>query len=229
MGVIANGTSVKIEPIGNEATTSSQISVDNYNPDLSFQASALSLFSIHGNHSFSVTISGNPGGTISAICADIVLFTIFNDEFKINNLGFLNFKSAPYLASTTSSPTPCQLPLEILHLIKSSHVIIKKYILNDEIHTATNNNLLCDEKKQTEVSASISQGLNIDEYISYISSLSSASEIMKYTEKINEANNFIPPEILKIITSNSKLERMYGNAKDSCMDEIKEYFSLETS
>lgn len=52
---------------------------------------------------------------------------------------------------------------------------------------------------------------------------------MKYTEKINEANNFIPPEILKIITSHSKLERMYGNAKDSCMDEIKEYFSLETS
>ena len=117
MGVIANGTSVKIEPIGNEAATSSQI-----------------IFSIHGNHSFSVTISGNPGGTISAICADIVLFTIFNDEFKINNLGFLNFKSAPYSASTTSSPTPCQLPLEILHLIKSSHVIIKKYILNDEIY-----------------------------------------------------------------------------------------------
>lgn len=229
MGVIANGTAVKIEPIGNDTSVSSQISVDNYNPDLSFQASALSLSSLHGKHFFSVTISGNPGGTITAICADIVLFTIFNDEFKINNLGFLNFKSAPYLASTTSSPTPCQIPQEILPLIKSSHVIIKKYILKDEIHTATDNNLLVTEKRQSEISASISQDLNIDEYIAYISSLPSASEILKYTQKINDANNFIHPELLNIITSHSNLERMYGNAKDSCMEEIKEYFSLETS
>lgn len=114
-------------------------------------------------------------------------------------------------------------------MIKSSHVIIKKYILKDEIHTATDNNLLVTEKRQSEISASISQDLNIDEYIAYISSLPSASEILKYTQKINDANNFIHPELLNIITSHSNLERMYGNAKDSCMEEIKEYFSLETS
>lgn len=47
MGVIANGTAVKIEPLANETSISSQISIDNYNPDLSFQASALSLSSHH--------------------------------------------------------------------------------------------------------------------------------------------------------------------------------------
>lgn len=85
------------------------------------------------------------------------------------------------------------------------------------------------EKRQSEISASISQGLYVDEYLSYISSLPSASEILKYTEKINEENNFIHPDLLKIITSHSKLERMYGNAKDSCMEEIKEYFSSDKS
>lgn len=229
MGVIANGTAVKIKPVDNEICISSQISVDNYNPDLSFRASTLLLSSLNGKHSFSLTLSGNFEGTISAINTDIILFSIFDEKFTLSDISFLNFEKAPYLSSITSSPTTCQLPQKILPLIKSSHVILKKYIFNDTLYTVTNNNLLWSEKKKLDITNSISHGLNIDEYMSYITSLSSAGEIMTYTQDINEKYNFISPELMKIISSHSSLERMYGNAKDSCIEKIKEYFFSDSN
>lgn len=227
MGVIANGTAVKIEPVQNEILISSKIRVDNYNPDLSFRASTLSLSSSNGKNSLSLTISGNFEGDITAVSTDIILFNIFDEAHNLPDIIFHNFDKVPYLSSRTSSPTPCRIPQELLPFIKSSQVIIKKYILNDTLYTAADHNLLLEETQNIDSSSPISQNLNVDEYLTYISSLSSAEEIMKYSQDINETYHFISPELIKIISSNRNLERMYGNAKDSCIEKIKEYFSVE--
>ncbi len=227
IGVIANGTAVRAEPVKTQIPSSVQVDVANYNPDLSFRASTLFISSANSEQAFSIALSGSTHDSITAIGADIQLTTVFEDEFTFQNIGFVNFKKMPDSADKLSAATPCRIPTEIIPLVNSSQVIIKKYIIDGKIVPATDNNLPWAEKRGRDISVSVSQGLNVEEYIAHISSLPSAAEILKHTQAVNENNNCIHPELLKIVTSQANLERMYGNLKDSCVAEIRKYFTSE--
>lgn len=227
IGVIANGTAVKIAPSSRRISAPVQVDVTNYHPDLSFRASSLWISSSAGEQAFSVVLSGDPDESITAINTDIHLTTIFEEEFTFQNIGFVNFQKMTGSTDRLSTATPCKIPAEIIPLAKSAQVIIKKYITNGNIQTVADNNLPWAEKREHDISEAVSQGLNVQKYISYISTLSSAAEILKHTQDINEEHNCIHPDLLKTVTSQANLERMYGNLKDSCVEEIQKYFSSE--
>lgn len=227
IGVIANGTAVRIEPVKTQIHSSVQVDIDNYNPDLSFRAATLFISSANGEQAFSMVLSGDPHEKLTAVSADIYLTTVFEDQFTFKNIGFVDFKKIASSIDRLSTATPCRIPTEIIPLVKSAQVIIKKYITDGKIISATDNNLPWAKKRERDISESVSQGLNVEKYIAQISSFPSATEILKYTQAINENNNCIHPELLKIVTSQANLERMYGNLKDSCVEEIRKYFSSE--
>lgn len=228
IGVIANGTAVRTERKA-QIPSSVQVDVDNYNPDLSFRASTLYVSTSNNGQAFSIILSGDPQCAVTAVSADILLTTVFEDTFTFQNIGFVNFKPTSNNTSRMSSPTPSRIPTEIIPLVKSCQVIIHKYIIDGKINIATDNSLPWAGKRERDISESVSQGLNVEKYLTYISSLSSATEIMKHTQAVHEKYNCMHPELLKIIQSQANLERMYGNLKDSCMEEIRNYFSSENA
>jgi uncharacterized protein YbjQ (UPF0145 family) len=229
IGVIANGTAVRIEPLKTQIPSSLQVDVDNYNPDLSFRASTLYISSSNGEQAFSIILSGDPQGAVTAVSADIRLTTVFEDTFNFQNIGFVGFKEISNDASRMSSPAPCRIPTEIIPLVKSSQVIIRKYIADGKIINVDDNNLPWAQKRERDILEAASQGLNVEKYLANISSLSSAAEIMKHTQEVHEKYNCMHPELLKIVQSQANLERMYGNLKDSCIEEVRNYFSSENA
>lgn len=233
MGVIANGTAVKIEPAEMMLTKTIQINIINYNPDLNFRPTMLSISSYQNEQAVSLKLAESTSESVDALYADIILKTIFEDEFELGKLGFLNFRSETNANNKISAQSFCTIPHEILPLVNSAKVIIRKYIMNHTIHIATDNDHLWVEKKDHEAAHSapqMSQGLNPQEYVSSISFLGSATEILNYTKNLNENNeNYLNPELLEIISLSAKTERMYGNAKEDCIKKIKNYLNSAVS
>lgn len=191
IGVIANGTAVKITPSNMQISSPVQVEVTNYNPDLSFRTSTLWISSSAGEQALSAVLSGDSDESVAAINADIHLITIFEEEFTFQNVGFANFQKMSGSADRLSTATPCRIPAEIIPLVKSAQVLIKKYITDGKILTIADNNLPWAKKREHDISEAVSQGLNVQKYIAHISSLSSAADILKYTQDINEEHNCI--------------------------------------
>lgn len=225
----ASGTAVVIESIKSKRKICSQLVISNYNPDLDFRATVLSiLLSGSNDYSFALKLSGNSANSLSAISADITLTTLFGEEFIFDNVMF----SSPFIITDSfewCSPTLVrQIPLEALPFIKSARVIIKKYIIDNTLKIATDNDLVWIAPEEPSVPCPASEKFNVKEYITSISLLSSAVEILDYTQKVNDANNHsLSPELIDVISSCATLERMYGNSKDSCIKKIKAYFSFD--
>lgn len=226
MGVIANGTAVKIKRSEEIFPTTTNINITNYNPDLDFRLTSLSILTSPEQRAISVKLSGNSIEKISAVNADVVFTTIFGDEHVIGRISFAHFDIISD-SSSVSSPTPCAIPTEILPLVKSAKIFIRKYISHETIITATDNDQLWISKQENDVAKLVSKGLNIDEYMNSINFMNSATEILDYTKALNEQNNnFLNPELIDIITSSASLERIYGNCKNECMKKIKNYLNI---
>ena len=80
IGVIANGTAVRTER-KTQISSSVQVDVDNYNPDLSFRASTLYVPTSNNGQAFSIILSGDPQCAITVVSADILLTTVFEDSY----------------------------------------------------------------------------------------------------------------------------------------------------
>lgn len=225
----ASGTAVIIESIKSKRKICSQLVISNYNPDLDFRATVLSiLLSGSNDYSFALKLSGNSANSLSAINADIILTTLFGEEFIFDNVMFSNSDTVLSSFEWRSPTLVRQIPLEALPFIKSSKVIIKKYIIDNTLKIATDNDLVWIAPEEPSVPCPTPEKFNVKEYITSISLLSSAVEILDYTQKVNDANNHsLSPELIDVISSCATLERMYGNSKDSCIKKIKAYFSFD--
>lgn len=230
--VTASGTAViveSVESIKSKRKICSQLAISNYNPDLDFRATVLTiLHSGSDDYFFALKLSGNSTNSLSAISADITLTTLFGEEFIFDNVMFSNPGTALSSFEWCSPTLVRQIPLEALPFIKSSKVIIKKYIIENTLKIATDNDLVWIAPEEPLVPCPAPEKFNVKEYITSISLLSSAVEILDYTQKVNDANNHsLSPELIDVISSCATLERMYGNSKDSCIKKIKAYFSFD--
>lgn len=222
MGVIANGTAVIIESDNNNIKNAKSIPVTNYNPDLSFRINELKI--AVNVEKKSCTVQANVWGkAISAISADIIFTTIFDDSYTLDNIAFTDFIGKPQRRPEhISSPCICSLPLEITKILKSAKVMIRKYIQNDIIHKVTDNDLPLNPDESSNKLFLSENEMTIEDYLSTVSLLHSASEIYAFTQDLNQ--NFLNSEILDEIQSCVNLERLYGNAKDDCIIKLKRYF-----
>ena len=227
MGVITNGTAVKIESIDAPLSTAAKIDVINYNPDINFRPSSLSIVFSGSVSAFSLDIEGKDIGLISSVFADIKLITVFEDEYDFPGIGFTGFCNTNNPFSKTSANTPCHFPEEILQLIKSAKVTIRKYIKANDIFIASENDHAWVSENQNSINDSeyADDKITTKQYIATISLLNSASEILKYTESISDSAEFVNQDLLNAISLSVNFERLYGNSKEDCLQRIKEFLS----
>ena len=230
MGVIANGTAVTIKSTLKEPAVPVKINVINYNPDLEFRVSSLTILPDTEKSTITATLFGKSSENITGLLADIFLVDIFDELHPVHYTGFSHFDVAQNFAISISTPVPCSLELNILPLIKCAKVVIKKYISDNTVITASDNNSLLDIEQEDILENSndnifSNYKLQLEEYMESVCCMNSATEILTYTKNLFEENHdFIQADLVQLISSCASLERMYGNCKNDCIEKIKTYF-----
>lgn len=230
MGVIANGTAVTIKSTLKEPAVPVKINIINYNPDLEFRVSSLTILPDAEKPTITATLFGKSSENITGVLADIFLVDIFDELHPVHCIGFSHFDVAQNFATSISTPVPCSLELNILPLIKYAKVVIKKYISGNTVITASDNDGLLNIE-QEDISENSNDNifsnykLQLDEYMDSVCRMNSATEILHYTKNLIEENHdFIQADLIQLISSCASLERMYGNCKNDCIEKIKNYF-----
>lgn len=221
MGVIANGTAVKI--IKNESiiqVDEEKIVVRSTNRNLPFRAVALLVDTLRESYSVSLDIYCPENRGIVGILADIQITTIFNDYCVINDLVFINFSDGAknHLISDASQ---LDIPANIFQTIKSVNVIVKKYIEKDEVIEITEQDI----EDAGDNAENESSGFSVDDFIYSMESLSSAKEILNYIKEYNEGNGYtLNPALIEEIEKVAYIERLYGNRKETCINKVRNFF-----
>lgn len=230
MGVIANGTAVTIQSTLKEPAVPVKINVINYNPDLEFRVSSLTILPDVEKPTVTATLFGKASENITGVLADIFLVDIFDELHPVHCTGFSRFDAAPNFTTSISTSVPCNLELDILPLIKYAKVVIKKYISGNTVITASDNDGLLDIEPE-DISENSNNNifsnykLQLEEYMESVCRMNSATEILNYTKTLVEENlDFIQADLVQLISSCASLERMYGNCKNDCIEKIKTYF-----
>ena len=230
MGVIANGTAVTIQSTLKEPAVPVKINVINYNPDLEFRVSSLTILPDVEKPTVTATLFGKASENITGVLADIFLVDIFDELHPVHCTGFSRFDAAPNFTTSISTSVPCNLELDILPLIKYARVSIKKYISGNTVITASDNDCLLDIEQDTISEDNTNNifsnyKLQLEEYMESVCRMNSATEILNYTKTLVEENlDFIQADLVQLISSCASLERMYGNCKNDCIEKIKTYF-----
>lgn len=215
-----NGTAVKI--VESETNKSpEEMPVKNYNPDLSFRVRRVSYVYKNGSLLICLHLVSNDDNaiSISALKASIRFETVLGDSFIFPSLNFTEFHQNR--RELISSEVAVDCSSEVLSSISSVEVIIEKYVQNDALKTASDNNTTLD-LQDTDPDAS--DTAVITALIYTLENMESASEILKYLNTIDPTT--IHPEVFTIAKTSAQYERMYGNMKKDCIEKIKKFYNL---
>lgn len=214
IGVTANGTAVKIQKKSHFPDT--KIDILNFNPNIPARPANFFLTLSSSGYCLQLVLADISDNSISAIKGDLTFLTIFEEEYKFENVYFYEFMQKG--SSKISAPTPFVFPAEIAPIIKCASFDITKYIDDTKII----DNISHDNE---QVFSSDSSELLQYEYVSYIKSLNSANEIYNYTIEFNAKHeDFVPSDLIKSIKALDANERIYGNLAKDCIQKIISYY-----
>lgn len=226
--VSINGTAVKISKtstaVANEDTQINHLKTNIFTP---FRP--VSLILNRNINSAAINILESSEERVSDILADLSIKTIFNEEFSIDNIYFHSFseESRKHLLSDFTS---ISLPQDCFYRIASCTIIVKKYVLNDQMFSVESTDL---EESVEDISTEqpAEEKLDAESYIKnifpVIKNMETAKEIYDYLSDCNEQNNqFINPLLFEQLKNSVQIERIYGNSPDSAIKKIKEFFNL---
>lgn len=215
-----NGTAVKI--VESETNKSpEEMSVKNYNPDLSFRVRRVTYVHKNGSSLICLHLVSNSSDdiSVSALKASIRFETVLGDSFVFSSLNFTEFHQDRHELISSEVAVDCSS--EILSSIRSVEVIIEKYVQNDVLKTASDNNTTLD-LQDTDPDAE--DTAVITALIYTLENMESASEILKYLNTIDSTT--IHPEVFSLAKTSAQYERMYGNMKKDCIEQIKKFYNL---
>lgn len=233
MGVIANGTAVKLHK---KNFTDVSVEIKETMFDCPLTPCKFLLSSFDSECYAQLVTSDASDNNVSVIKGNIVFTTVLEEEYKVNDIIFYDFStensnSSFYdlhpqtLVNKRSALTPLSIPINIIPLLKCASFKITKYIgvtkisnnlHEDNISTVSQNSTPKPERIDNSV---------LDEYLSYIKCLGSASEIYNYTIDFNSTHSgFMPEKLLSYIKSLASNERIYGNMAKDCLHEILSYY-----
>lgn len=217
-----NGTAVIIEP-SVMVSSSSKIPVIQYNRGAEIKPFSISLS--NDGTSLSIDLYCPFHNGLSGLLADVSLITIFDDSFKLENVGFINF-SAGKNNHLYGNSVFCSIPQNVLAIIKNAHIVIKKYVENGNITILAGDDLILSSSDVTQ-NVSSGKSLSINDLLYELNALNTAREISDYLSDHSEQwGSIIDPELMALVDKKVYVERMYGNRKDACIDEIRKYFNL---
>lgn len=219
IGVIANGTAVKINDINHAQDYDKVIPILKYNKNVIFRPVSISGHSIQNQYAFSVELFYDSEEVLSSILVDMMLVTVFGKVYELKDVAFTNF-SFSSRKHLMSDYTRISVPCESIELLKNVIVITKKYIQNNKLF-----NVSCADLKNELVG----QGYQLANkpLLIEIEKLNSAKEIFEYLQDYLEKNNQSEPELIKEFERLVEIERFYGNRKKDAIKYIKGYYKFD--
>jgi uncharacterized protein YbjQ (UPF0145 family) len=221
MGVIASGTAVKITK--NSEEDKKTINVKATNSGLPFRTTSLIVGkSCDEKYFASLDVYHPEDCNVSAVLADVEIVTLFDDNYTINDLEFLNFEKER-MHHLQSSESPLNISSNIFRTIKQVNIIIKKYIEDNNVVKLEDKQIDCIEDVINEEA----NGVSLDDILYRIDPLNTAIEISKSIKEYNEEHNYVlDPTLIEGLEKTAYYERVFGslNSKTNCIKQIRDYF-----
>lgn len=218
IGVIANGTAVKLDEISHKQSDDMAIPILLYNKNTAFRPIAFNGCMLNNEYAFSVELLRDSEELITAILVDMKLVTVFGQVYELTDVVFTNF-SAVSKGRLLSGYTKISLPCENIALLKDVTIITKKYIQNnvlvDVSHLDLEQELISPEDRYTNKPA-----------LNELEELNSTKEIYEYLKNYMEKTNQNEPELMEWLEKNVEVERIYGNLKKDAIDYIKKFYNF---
>lgn len=211
IGVVVNGTAVKVTPTGfcKTFTLPSQNNCILKPRRLTVKSSGKTVLA---KAELATPIS-TP--LPSCILSDVQFTTFFDSPISLHDIVFSNFSKSDSILESSYSPLP--ISISQLGQIESAAMSIIKYSLNNAPAVSVFNS-------HSEVPVSSSRPIEPQSLLSSAELLHSAREILSLLQEWKKsALADIPPELEAQIENLAKAERLYGNMKDSCLQKLKEY------
>lgn len=219
IGVVANGTAVKIDEISHIQDSDKVISVLKYNKNVVFRPVSLFCHSVQNQYAFSVELFYDSEEVISSILVDMKLITVFGKVYDLKDVAFTNF-SFTSRKHLMSDYTRLSIPCENMALLQNVIIVTKKYIQNDKLF-----DISCSDLKNELVGQEY-QHANKPSMIE-VEKLSSVKEIYEYLKDYMEKNNQSEPELMERLAKSMEIERFYGNRKKDAIKYIKDYYKFD--
>lgn len=219
IGVIANGTAVKIEEISYEKNDDIAIPILKYNKNTAFRPVAFNGNIVNNEYAFSVELYPDSEELITSILVDLKFVTVFEQVHEFRDVAFTKF-SPVNERRLLSGYTMLSLPCEHITLLKNVTFITKKYIQNDVLVDISSSDLEQELVSQEDWYADKPS-------LSELEALNSMKEIYEYLKDSMEVYHQKEPELMEWLEKHVELERIYGNLKKDAIDYIKKYYKLD--
>lgn len=219
IGVVANGTAVKIDAVSHIQDRDKAIAVLKYNKNVAFRPISLCGHLVHNQYAFSIELFYDSEEVISSILVDMKFITVFGKVYDLKDVAFTNFsfKSRKHLISDY---TRLSVPCENIELLQNVIIVTKKYILNDRLFDISCSDLeheLVDQEYHHADKPSMVE----------LEKLRSVKEIYEYLKEYMEKYNQSEPELMEQLAKSVEIERFYGNRKKDAIKYIKDYYKFD--
>lgn len=235
MGVICNGTAVKIEKIpetpedAEKKESLTNLHVYNYNPSIPIRPVKV-LLRVKGSAvSCALSMEDINENTVTHLDTDLIFKNLFGDTIECKHIYFGNFQQNG--RRRTSDFVSVPIPPEELPL-KSVKVKIKRYIDHETVIIPQNVEVVGDFADESGTSESNegrgdseakNRACGIAEFLKAIESFHSAKEIQDYALEFNDVHDeVIDSKIMKFIESQVRIERLYGGKPADYVAAIRE-------
>lgn len=225
MGVICNGTAVKIEKINEMAEAAekkdsiSTLHVYNYNPSIPIRPMEVLLSVKDAAVSCALSMKDINENAITHLDTDLIFENLFGDTIECKQIYFGGFQKNS--RRRTSDFVSIPIPPEELPL-KSVKVKIKRYIDHETV-------IIPHHAEVQGESAAESRTGGIAEFLKAIESFKTAKEIQDYALKFNDAHDeILDSKLRKFIESQVQMERLYGGKPGDYVAAIRELLKKQS-
>lgn len=226
MIVVANGTAVKVKKNNNDIQTmigSKKFLIEKINCGISFRPVALMFNYKPPLCAFSLDIFCPNPCDISAVLADIIINTIFDYTYIIDDIEFLDFVDGK-INHLVSSHTSLEIPLKIIRTVKSVDFKVKKYVVNNNVIELPSDDLKSPLDPMVDDNGNEFR-FSLDSFLKETETLKSVKEIYTLMNEYNKTHaEIFEPALIEEVKKMIAADRTYGGMKDSCIRVIRNFF-----
>jgi uncharacterized protein YbjQ (UPF0145 family) len=219
MGVVSNGTAVRIEKIADVPDTELNLQIYSYNPSIPIRPLEINLRVTDSLVYAKLMLFDSKENNIQLIDADVILEDAFSEQHICSKVYFSNFETGK--RRRISSDVLLDVSAKEISLIKKVQVKVNRYLDGETAVLVTGENVDAD----AVTGESLSSAQAAQDFFDMIQPLNSAQEVYACAVKYNEAHDqLLDPAVFDLIQKKKSFERLYGVNPGSCVRQIKEYF-----
>lgn len=171
----------------------------------------------------SISVQSVKSIDLSGVVMDLIITNIFEDEFIIKNVCFLNLETNNNI-NFKSEAVRIEVPDDVLRSMANTSIIIHKYIINGEL-------IIEDSLELQEIEVAI-EDVKVEyenmETIQVLKRMNSATDMLKHIKNnIEECRELFNESVIAKLENVANHERLYGNLKEEAIRVINEFLDFK--